>query len=125
MTTTPARAAAHKAAARRDRNDYYGQLANENPTGYQAGHAPWDMHTTTPATAKAHKETAVSTEPFFSQVHVKLTGEDGNGFMIVARVRAAMRKAGLQAEAERYVAEATSGNYDHLLQTTMKYVEVS
>lgn len=66
----------------------------------------------------------MSNDPFFPQVRVKLVGEDGNGFIIVAKVRAAMRKAGLQAEAERYVTEATSGDYDNLLQTTMRYVTV-
>lgn len=90
------------------------------------------MSRISPARAAARKAAArhaepqeVNIHPFFPQVHVRLVGEDSNGFIIVARVRAAMRKAGLQAEAERYVAEATSGNYDHLLQTTMKYVEVS
>lgn len=66
----------------------------------------------------------MANEPFFPQVRVKLVGEDSNGFVIVARVRAAMRKAGLQAEADKFVTEATSGNYDHLLQTCMKYVAV-
>lgn len=66
----------------------------------------------------------MSNEPFFPQVHVKLTGQDGNAFMIIGRVRAAMRKAGLQAEAEKFSQEATSGDYDHVLQTCFKYVTV-
>jgi hypothetical protein len=66
----------------------------------------------------------VSNEPFFPHVEVKLTGEDGNGFMIVGRVRTALRRAGYQAEAEKFVAEATSDNYDHLIQTVFKYVTV-
>lgn len=68
---------------------------------------------------------APRTEPFFPHVEVQLTGEDGNGFMIMGRVAKAMRRAGLQAEADLYIKEASSGNYDHLLQTTMKYVSVA
>lgn len=66
----------------------------------------------------------MSNEPFFPQVKVKLSGEDGNGFMIVARVSAALRRAGYQAEASKFVNEATSGDYDNLLQTCFKYVTV-
>jgi len=33
-------------------------------------------------------------------------------------------KAGMKKEAEAYQKEATSGDYDHLLTVTMKYVEV-
>ena len=56
-------------------------------------------------------------------VHVDLVGRDGNAFAIMGRVRAAMRKAGVAKEIQdAYLKEATSGNYDHLLATTMKYV---
>lgn len=58
-------------------------------------------------------------------VKVQLTGDDGNGFMIVGRVSQAMRRAGVSAEEiKEYQTEATSGDYDHLLQTTMDWVEV-
>ncbi len=55
---------------------------------------------------------------------VKLVGEDGNAFSILGRVRKALKRAGLHEEAEQYMKEATSGDYDTLLQVTMKYVEV-
>jgi hypothetical protein len=55
---------------------------------------------------------------------VKLVGEDGNAFAIIARVRRALLKAGLQEEVAAFVKEATSGDYDHLLATCIAYVEV-
>lgn len=59
------------------------------------------------------------------EVEVELVGNDGNAFFIVGKVRAALRRAGVSAEeVEQYTAEATSGDYDHLLQTTMRWVEV-
>jgi hypothetical protein len=56
-------------------------------------------------------------------VQVQLSGEDGNAFVILGRTAAALRAAGVaQEEIEAYFAEATSGDYDHLLQTTMTWV---
>lgn len=55
---------------------------------------------------------------------VKLVGEDGNAFAILGRVMKAMKSAGLSKEVQNaYYKEATSGDYDHLLQTTMKWVK--
>jgi hypothetical protein len=45
------------------------------------------------------------------------------GFLHPTRTAGALRQAGLaQAEIDDYFAEATSGDYDHLLQTTMRWV---
>jgi len=64
-------------------------------------------------------------EPKYPNVVVKLVGEDGNAFAIIGAVSNAMRKAGIdKAERDAYAIEATSGDYDHLLQVTMKWVEV-
>jgi hypothetical protein len=61
----------------------------------------------------------------YPEVQVKLVGEDGNAFAIMSRVMTALSRAGVtQAEQEAYYAEATSGDYDHLLQTTMTWVSV-
>lgn len=61
----------------------------------------------------------------YPQVKVQLIGEDGNAFAILGRTMRAMRRAQLsQAEIDEYKTEATSGDYDHLLQTTMKFVDV-
>lgn len=64
--------------------------------------------------------------PKYPQVKVRLVGEDGNAFAILGKVLGAMRRAGLTLEQRtEYQMEAMAGNYDHLLATTMKYVEVS
>jgi hypothetical protein len=58
-------------------------------------------------------------------VTVQLSGNDGNAFAILGRVQAALRKAGASQEAIRdFLDEAKSGDYDHLLQTAMKWVNV-
>ena len=60
-----------------------------------------------------------------TKVKVKLVGKDGNAFAIIGRVKEAMRKAKVDtATVQAYQKEAMSGDYDHLLRTTMKYVEV-
>lgn len=59
------------------------------------------------------------------EVKVKLVGEDGNAFAILARVMKAMKSSGIPADLiTEYHTEATSGDYDHLLRTTMKWVKV-
>ena len=59
-----------------------------------------------------------------TNVIVRMVGEDGNAFAIIGRVRAALNRGGHQDLVEEFTKEATSGNYDHLLQTVMKYVEI-
>jgi hypothetical protein len=56
---------------------------------------------------------------------VQLVGTDGNAFAILGKVNKALKAAGMNDEAKAFMAEATSGDYDHLLQTAMKYVDVS
>ncbi len=57
---------------------------------------------------------------------VTLVGEDGNSFAIMGTVQKALRKAGADKEyIDSYFDEATAGDYDHLIQVTMEYVEVS
>jgi len=64
------------------------------------------------------------TQPRHPDVQVQLTGEDGNAFAILGRTAAALRHAGVpQEEIDEFYAEATSGDYDHLLQTTMAWVD--
>ena len=59
-----------------------------------------------------------------TSIRVKLVGEDGNAFAILARVRSALRRGGRADLVEPFTKEATSGNYTHLLATVMEYVEV-
>ena len=56
---------------------------------------------------------------------VKLSGQDGNAFNILGLCQRAARKAQMSKEQlEVFMKEAMSGDYDHLLQTAMKYFEV-
>lgn len=59
------------------------------------------------------------------EVAVQLSGIDGNAFAILGAVSKALKKAGETEGAAEFMAEATSGDYDHLLQTAMDFVEVS
>ena len=62
----------------------------------------------------------------FPQVEVELTGQDGNAYAILGAVSRAMKRAGIPTrDIEDFFEEAKSGDYDHLLQTTMKTVNVS
>lgn len=66
------------------------------------------------------------TDVKYPAIEVELVGHDGNAFSIIGRVRKAMKKAGLSEEQiKEFTDEATSGDYDHLLQTAMRYVDVS
>jgi hypothetical protein len=59
------------------------------------------------------------------EVPVQLTGEDGNAFMMLGLVQRALREAGVSdEEVSRFHAEATSGDYDVLLATCMRRVDV-
>jgi len=55
---------------------------------------------------------------------IKLVGSDGNAYSIIGKARRALLDAGLKDEAERYMAEATKGDYQNLLKVTMDYCEV-
>lgn len=55
---------------------------------------------------------------------LELVGRDGNAFAILGRARRAARKAGWSEERwEEFYAEATSGDYDHLLGTVMEWFD--
>lgn len=61
----------------------------------------------------------------YPNVYVRLVGEDGNAYSILARVTSAMKRGGLtQDEIEEFFVQAISGDYDHLLRTVMDYVAV-
>lgn len=62
--------------------------------------------------------------PLYPNIQVKLVGEDGNAFAIMGRVTKAMRSANVPPEVvAEFREEATSGGYDRLLQTCMKYIQ--
>ena len=62
----------------------------------------------------------------YPQVQVNLVGQDGNAFMVMGLAQKAAKKAGLDKEQiDEYLEEAMSGDYNHLLQVTMKYFDVN
>ncbi len=61
----------------------------------------------------------------YPHVHVQLTGQDGNAFMVLGLCQRAAQKAGLsKAEIDAFFKEAQAGDYDHLLATCMKWFDV-
>ena len=57
---------------------------------------------------------------------VTLSDCGGNAFEILVKTRLALRKAGAPKEyREQFHKEATAGDYDHLLQTVIRYCDVS
>ncbi|GAA0306618.1 hypothetical protein [Rhodovulum strictum] len=63
--------------------------------------------------------------PQYPDITVTLTGQDGNAFAILGRCREAARDAGLSDdEIAAFMAEAMAGDYDHLLQTAMRWFDI-
>ena len=59
----------------------------------------------------------------YPQIKVKLTGMNGNAFVILGLVEEALKKGKVSKEGiDTFIAEATSGDYNHLLQTCLKTV---
>ncbi len=59
-----------------------------------------------------------------TNIRVRLVGEDGNAFAIIGRVRSALRRAGREDLIEAFTHEATAGDYDHVIQTCLRYVDI-
>ena len=63
--------------------------------------------------------------PKYPDIEVQLTGNDGNAFAILGAVSKAMRRAKVDSkDIDAFMDEATKGDYNHLLQTAMKWVNV-
>jgi hypothetical protein len=61
----------------------------------------------------------------YPEIEVQLSGEDGNAFSIVGTVSRALKRARVPAEeVALFRSEAMSGDYDNVLQTAMRWVEV-
>lgn len=61
----------------------------------------------------------------YPSITVELIGQDGNAFFIIGRVRQALRRAGVSMEeVDTFAEEAMSGDYDHVLQTVLTWVDV-
>lgn len=62
----------------------------------------------------------------YPNIKVRLTGEDGNSFAVLGKVNRALAAAGIgKTERDIFMKEATSGDYDDLLCTAMRWVDVS
>ena len=59
-----------------------------------------------------------------TNVKVKMVGEDGNAFACLGRCMQALRRAGKMEMCDEFHAEATSGDYNHLLATIMDWFDV-
>lgn len=57
-------------------------------------------------------------------VEVELIGMDGNAFGVLGRVSKALTRAGYGDEVKEFTAEATAGDYDDLLATVQRWVDV-
>jgi hypothetical protein len=67
----------------------------------------------------------MSLNPKFPNTTVRLSQLDGNAYSIMSAVTNALRRDGVDKDqVEAYKTEAMSGDYDNLLRTTMRWVEV-
>ena len=64
-------------------------------------------------------------KPKYPEIVIQLTGENGNAFVILGKVRKALLRGGVKdSEVKKFQEEAMSGDYDNLLQTAMRWVTV-
>jgi len=65
-------------------------------------------------------------EPKYEDITVNLSNRDGNAMAVMAAVTQALRQAGVsEEERSEYFKEATSGDYDNVLATTLRWVNVT
>lgn len=58
-------------------------------------------------------------------VQIQLSGPEGNAYVILGRASSALLDAGYTVEEkDQYIEEATADDYDHLLKTTKKWVNL-
>jgi hypothetical protein len=61
----------------------------------------------------------------YPNIKVKLVGTDGNAFALIGKVKQALRDKKVPVEEQKkFVEEAMSGDYDHLLATCCEWVNV-
>jgi hypothetical protein len=61
----------------------------------------------------------------YPDIHVQLTGEDGNASAILGKVTKALCHQGHGDQVPAFLHEAMAGDYDELLTTVMRWVDVS
>jgi len=61
----------------------------------------------------------------YPEITAKIIGEDGNVFAVLGAVRQVLRRANVPKEQiDAFTKEATDGDYNHALQTCMRWVNV-
>ena len=61
----------------------------------------------------------------YPKIKVKLTDCDSNAFLILGKVSRALRRGKVPPEIiNEFMKEAQSGDYDHLLQVCLSYVNI-
>ena len=60
----------------------------------------------------------------FPNIKVQLTGTGGNAFSILGKVIKALKKEATVDQIKEFQEEAMSGDYNNLLMTCMKWVDV-
>jgi len=58
-----------------------------------------------------------------TDIKLALVGEDGNAFAIMGRARKALRRGGRADLIDAFTKECTSGDYNHLLATCLRYFD--
>lgn len=61
----------------------------------------------------------------YPDIHVQLTGNDGNAFMVLGLCQRAAKKGGLsEKEIDKFFNEAQGGDYEHLLNVCMSWFTI-
>jgi hypothetical protein len=64
-------------------------------------------------------------KPKYPHIRVTLTGTDGNAFAVIGKVRTALKRAQLPSwEIQSFTDEAQSGDYDNVLRTCIRWVDI-
>jgi len=64
-------------------------------------------------------------EPKYPDVYVPMSDQDGNAFSIISRVMTTLKRAGVsEEERDEFMSEAMSGDYNHVLQTVVAWVDI-
>lgn len=64
--------------------------------------------------------------PLYPEVTVPLSDLEGNAFVLIGVTMRQLRRGGVErSEIERFQAAAASGDFDHVLQTIMAWVETT
>jgi hypothetical protein len=62
----------------------------------------------------------------YPNIEVELSESNGNAYAIIGTVRKTLRRAGVTGDQiQKFTDDAMSGDYDHVLQTCMKWVNVT